>query len=88
VALCAVEVFPAVGNAALGKPTSASAGTGDSTQSSQVVNGNVANTACATVVSGADLGAWISVDLGYEAAVEAVVVQNGYSSFANDLYVR
>lgn len=78
-----------MGNAALGKPTSASAGTGDATQSSQVVNGNMANTACATVVSGTDLSAWITVDLGYEAAVETVVVQNGFSDFLNnDLYIR
>ena len=48
----------------------------------------MANTVCATVVSGADLAAWITIDLGYEAAVETVVVQNGFSRFQNDLYVR
>ncbi len=36
VSLCVVEVYPLVGNAALGKQTTASAGTGDSTQASQV----------------------------------------------------
>ena len=48
----------------------------------------MANTACATVVSGSDLAAWITVDLGYEAPVETVVVQNGFSIFRADLEVR
>jgi hypothetical protein len=54
----------------------------------QVVNGNMANTACATVVSDSALAAWITIDLGYDAPVEAVVVQNGFSIFRADLEVR
>ncbi|KAL4452237.1 hypothetical protein ABPG75_007899 [Micractinium tetrahymenae] len=86
--LCVVEVYPLAANAALGKPTTASAGDADSTSAAQVVNGNMANTMCAQVVSGTNLAAWITIDLGYEAEVETVVVQNGFSDFKNDLEVR
>lgn len=88
VSLCVVEVYPLVSNAALGKDTTASGGLSDSGQVAQVVNGNMANTVCATVVSGSNLAAWITIDLGYEASVETVVVQNGFSKFDNDLYIR
>ena len=89
VGLCLVEVYPLLTNAAVGKATSASAGTGDSDQAAQVVtNGDINNNACATVVSGPDLSAWITIDLGYEAPVETVVVYNGDSNFNNDLYIR
>lgn len=88
VSLCVVEVYPLVANAALGKPTTASSGGADSGQAAQVVNGNLANTVCATVVSGSDLAAWITIDLGYQASVETVVVQNGFSRFDNDLFIR
>lgn len=89
VGLCLVEVYPLLTNAAVGKATSASAGTGDSSQAAQVVtNGDINNNACATVVSGSDLSAWITIDLGYEAPVETVVVYNGDSNFNNDLYIR
>lgn len=80
VSLCQVEVYPESGNAALGKPTTSSGADDDSTQAAQVVNGNMNNIMCAQV-STADPSAWITIDLGYEARVDTVVVQNGYSNF-------
>ncbi len=87
VSLCVVEVYPLVSNAALGKRTTASGPSTDAAQG-QVVNGRIDNQQCAQVMSGANLAAWITIDLGYEAAVETVVVVNGLSKFTNDLYIR
>lgn len=87
VSLCVVEVYPLVSNAALGKRTTASGPSTDAAQS-QVVNGRIDNQQCAQVMSGTNLAAWITIDLGYEAAVETVVVVNGLSKFTNDLYIR
>ena len=87
VSLCVVEVYPLVSNAALGKRTTASGPSSDAAQS-QVVNGRIDNQQCAQVMSGTNLAAWITIDLGYEAAVETVVVVNGLSKFTNDLYIR
>ena len=88
VSLCLVEVYPLITNAAVGKPTSASSGGDASDQTAQVVtNGDVNRRTCATVVSGSNLAAWITIDLGYEAPVETVVVYNGNSDFKNDLKI-
>lgn len=56
--LCRVEAYSLATNAALGKYTAASTG-----NAAAVTDGS-ASTCTSTVVSGIDLAAWITVDLG------------------------
>ncbi|KDD71538.1 hypothetical protein H632_c4835p0, partial [Helicosporidium sp. ATCC 50920] len=86
VSLCRVQVLPLAGNAALGKRVSSSQGSGGNPGA--LVDGDAQNGACTTVVSNAGLVAWLTVDLGYSAAVSTVVLANGDSTFVADLSVR